>query len=141
MNLNQLVYRNPNHTLNELLKVHDNYDVLISDKEYTFYSQFDPWCDCATEIDDQYFLKQDLLSGVKELVEEEYIQNLLSNEWSVDPLLYVHLWKDSDEPGSSADKIIKHVFEVHVDIGEHFKPTEEEPYYLNYGEILEINER
>lgn len=135
MTLFEMVTRYGQVSYNALMMTHSVYGVLIGEKRLNSYSEVDTWSGDYTEYDNEYFSDTHLLSGVEELVENKYIQGLLESECGVDPILYVHLWDYEDEV-----EVIRYVFEVHVDVGQDFQPTEECPYYYDYGDITLIRE-
>ncbi len=147
MTLGQMVRTYGQVPYSALIMIHDNYDVLIGEKKYTTFKEYeeDPERYDSEYLDEEHWFSGDyLISGVETLV-EEMIMNLLSNECGVSELFYVHLIENYEESYTEDDFVwteekreIRHVFEVHVDTGKDFLPTGEEPYYSNYGTIERV---
>jgi len=141
MTLHELVTKHGDVPYNRLVVYHECYLVILAEKKYE--SVEEQSCDFDLEtFNNEWFNKDDVLSGVKE-VAERYIMNCLCNECGVPDTFYVHLIGNETEVLVEDDyeyvdenDVISHVFEVKVDIGKDFTPTEEQPYYDNYGDVL-----
>lgn len=148
MTLYEMVSKYRHASFDALARLHKAYDVSIGERKFSSIDDYDQH-KYAVELEayrDEWFHKDYLLSGVEELA-EKYIQGVLEAECGVSEVFFIHLIDVVSEPYVEDDfwtttdqEVIMHVFEVHVDIGQGFTPTEEAPYYPNYGELISCKE-